>query len=57
VRQPDTTLAQRLLGWTPQVPVEDGLRRTIAWFREQDERHAFSAPPLAPETTEQILHG
>lgn len=57
VRQPDTTLAQSLLGWTPQVPVEDGLRRTITWFREQDERHAFGAPPLAPETTEQILHG
>lgn len=57
VRQPDTTLAARLLGWSPQVPVEEGLRRTIAWFREQDARQAFTAPPLAPETTQQILLG
>ncbi|MFN8098206.1 MAG: UDP-glucuronic acid decarboxylase family protein [Dermatophilaceae bacterium] len=57
VRQPDTTLAARLLGWSPQVPVEEGLRRTIAWFREQDARRAFTAPPLAPETTQQILLG
>lgn len=57
VRQPDTTLAQALLGWSPQIPVEDGLRRTIAWFREQDERHAFSVPPLAPDLTERILAG
>ncbi|MBK6887711.1 MAG: SDR family oxidoreductase [Tetrasphaera sp.] len=57
VRQPDTTLASTLLGWAPRVPVEEGLRRTIDWFREQDARAAFGAPPLAPETTQQILNG
>ena len=57
VRQPDTTLAARLLGWSPEIPVEEGLRRTIAWFREQDERHAFTEPPLAPERTQAILNG
>ena len=57
VRQPDTTLATSILRWGPVVPVEEGLRRTIDWFREQDEREAFAAPPLAPEVTEQILHG
>lgn len=35
VRRPDITLAEELLGWTPVVPVEDGLRRTIDWFRNQ----------------------
>ncbi len=34
VRQPDITLARTELGWEPQVDVEDGLKRTIAWFRE-----------------------
>lgn len=57
VRQPDTALAQEILGWQPQVAVEDGLRRTIAWFREQEARSAFAVPALAPETTEAILRG
>ena len=33
VRRPDITLATETLGWTPQVPVEDGLLRSIEWFR------------------------
>lgn len=33
VRQPDITLAGKLLGWSPVVPVETGLLRTIEWFR------------------------
>ena len=35
VRCPDITLARELLGWRPTMPFEDGLKRTIAWFREQ----------------------
>ncbi|MER5890865.1 UDP-glucuronic acid decarboxylase family protein [Streptomyces sp. NPDC001941] len=31
-RRPDTTLAQSALGWSALTPVEEGLRRTIAWF-------------------------
>ncbi|NUM74493.1 SDR family oxidoreductase [candidate division KSB1 bacterium] len=34
-RQPDITRARELLGWQPQVEFEDGLARTIAWFRKQ----------------------
>jgi UDP-glucuronate decarboxylase len=33
VRRPDISLAQRVLGWEPRVPVEEGLRRTHAYFR------------------------
>ncbi len=32
VRQPDIDLARRVLGWEPQVRVEDGLSKTIAYF-------------------------
>ncbi len=34
-RQPDITLARTKLGWEPQVALLDGLRRTIAEFRER----------------------
>ncbi len=33
VRRPQIELAQEVLGWKPEVDVEEGLRRTIAWFR------------------------
>lgn len=31
-RQPDITLAESALGWTPRVNLEDGLKETIAYF-------------------------
>ncbi len=34
-RQPDIAKAREVLGWAPQVSLEEGLRRTIAWFRAQ----------------------
>lgn len=33
-RQPDITKARILLGWEPRVDLEEGLRRTIEWFRQ-----------------------
>jgi len=33
-RQPDIALAKSELGWTPTVPLEDGLKETIAYFRK-----------------------
>lgn len=33
-RQPDITRARTLLGWEPKVLLEDGLKETIAYFRE-----------------------
>ena len=34
-RQPDISLAQRVLKWDPRVPLEEGLKHTIAYFRGQ----------------------
>jgi dTDP-glucose 4,6-dehydratase len=32
-RRPDITHARELLGWQPEVPLEDGLARTLEYFR------------------------
>ena len=35
VRRPDITKARTVLGWEPQVSVEEGISRTIDYFRER----------------------
>ena len=32
-RQPDITVARSTLGWEPKVPLQEGLERTIQYFR------------------------
>jgi nucleoside-diphosphate-sugar epimerase len=34
-RRPDITRARNLLGWTPVVNLEEGLQKTIPYFREK----------------------
>ena len=33
-RKPDITLAQKVLGWNPEIQLEEGLDRTIPYFQE-----------------------
>ncbi|ALV34551.1 NAD-dependent epimerase/dehydratase family protein [Streptomyces sp. CdTB01] len=35
-RRPDTGLARQLLGWSPRVPWEEGVKQTIAYFATAD---------------------
>jgi len=44
VRQPDITRAKQILGWEPEVRLEDGLRRTIEWMTGGER--AVQAAPL-----------
>ena len=37
VRRPDISKAQNLLQWQPQVALEDGLQRTLEWFRTTNQ--------------------
>lgn len=39
-RRPDITLAKRVLGWEPRISVEEGVARTIEYFRRLKERSA-----------------
>jgi dTDP-glucose 4,6-dehydratase len=43
-RRPDISLAGELLGWSPTVSLEEGLRRTVEWFRT-------AAPPAVAEAS------
>lgn len=40
-RRPDITRAKTLLGWEPKVSLDEGLRKTIAYFQER-----FSQPAI-----------
>jgi dTDP-glucose 4,6-dehydratase len=35
VRKPDIARAREVLAWEPKVGFDDGMRRTVAWFRER----------------------
>ena len=32
-RRPDITLAEKLFGWKPEIMLDEGLKRTIEWFK------------------------
>jgi GDP-L-fucose synthase len=45
-RSLDCTKAERLFGFRASTPLEEGLRRTIEWYREHREREKlFPATP------------
>jgi len=35
VRRPDISKAKKVLNWGPKVSLEEGLRKTVEWFRER----------------------
>ncbi len=39
--------AKRDLGWEPEVPFSDGMRRTYEWFRAQHAPHRAAEPQVA----------
>lgn len=49
-RRPDIALARTILGWEPEVTLDEGLKKTIAYFRE------LQAVPAARPGRERRLH-
>ncbi|HYW06370.1 MAG TPA: UDP-glucuronic acid decarboxylase family protein [Longimicrobium sp.] len=49
VRKPDITVARSALGWEPRVDLEEGLQRTIPYFRELVESTHGAARTLGSE--------
>jgi dTDP-glucose 4,6-dehydratase len=35
VRRPDVTKARKVLKWEPKISIEDGLKKTVEWFRQK----------------------
>jgi dTDP-glucose 4,6-dehydratase len=35
VRQPDISRAKKVLGWEPRIEFDQGIRETIAYFRDR----------------------
>jgi nucleoside-diphosphate-sugar epimerase len=46
--QADIAKAQRLTGYAPTVSFEDGLARTLAWYREEQGNHGSLVSPVFP---------
>ncbi len=42
----DTRLAQALFQWAPRYTLEDGLRETIEWYRQNLSRFKVGSYPL-----------
>ena len=54
-RRPDIGIARETLGWQPTVELDEGLRRTVAYFDKllsDDTRQRVSAPRIAPDVVE-----
>jgi CDP-glucose 4,6-dehydratase len=43
----DSTKARKTLGWAPRYTLEDGLKETIAWYRDFIEAHPLEAMPTS----------
>ena len=46
-RRPDIAKARAVLGWAPSVPLDEGLQRTLAWFREAVGARSSASTPSA----------
>lgn len=53
-RKPDISLARRLLGWEPSVPLEEGLKTTIRYFRRDVANRPLRTAAGGPAVTEGV---
>ena len=53
VRRPDITRARTILGWEPQVPLREGIARTVEYFRDLQGKSSIGSrtmQSIAPGT-------
>ncbi|HET9011448.1 MAG TPA: NAD-dependent epimerase/dehydratase family protein [Gemmatimonadaceae bacterium] len=55
-RNSDNTLLRQVLGWEPQISLEEGLARTYAWIEEQVEQDLEERPVVAAAEAGYVAH-
>ena len=54
----DIRKARELLGWQPAMPLDQGIPKAVAWFKEWREEHPFDEErPLVHDRGDEIPHG
>ena len=54
----DVRKARDLLGWRPQTPLDDGIPRAVAWFREWRAQHPEEDRPFVrQQAADEVEHG
>jgi dTDP-glucose 4,6-dehydratase len=56
IRRPDITKAKSILGWTPAIPLEEGLTVTIEYFKNKasEDSGALQGAPGGSEPSSSI---
>ena len=57
VRQPDITRARQVLGWEPDIGLEDGLRRTVESLGAAPKSVGLDRGGLAGNLSDALAHG
>ena len=54
----DVRKARDVLGWTPRTPLEEGIPRAVAWFKEWRAAHPEEDRPFErSQGVDEIAHG
>ncbi|KAJ8599952.1 hypothetical protein CTAYLR_002831 [Chrysophaeum taylorii] len=53
-RKPDITVARTKIGWEPAVPVEQGLVKTIEYFKKELDEYGGEIVPTGPQASKPI---
>ena len=54
----DVRKARDVLGWTPQTPLDEGIPKAVAWFKEWRAQHPEDERPFErPESADELDHG
>jgi GDP-D-mannose 3',5'-epimerase len=54
-RNSNNNLIRQVLGWSPQISLEEGLKRTVVWIREQIEAEKASGVDVSQYSSSKVV--